>query len=290
MNKQTIESILGTGAALVLATLVAIAGSDGTARVGNISLFALCAVIAFAIQWLAFVPAYLGQTERFYDLVGSLTYLVVVACALSLSGHLDARAVLLAAMIAIWAVRLGQFLFRRVRADGFDRRFNRIKTDPARFFMTWTLQGLWVFLTLAAALAALSSASRQPLGWIAVLGCAMWCAGFAIEVIADQQKRAFRADPGNRGRFISNGLWAWSRHPNYFGEVLLWSGITIIALPTLAGWQWVTLISPIFVFVLLTRISGIPMLEARADKKWGNDAAYQTYKSQTPRFMLRPPR
>jgi len=289
MNRQTTESILGTAAALFLATLVAIAGSDGSARVGSVSLFALCAVIAFVIQWLAFVPAYLGQTERFYDLVGSLTYLTVVACALSLSGHLDARAVLLGGMVAIWAVRLGQFLFRRVHADGFDRRFNRIKTDAARFFMTWTLQGLWVFLTLAAALAALSSAGREPLGWVAAIGFAMWCSGFVIEVIADRQKRTFRADPENQERFISSGLWAWSRHPNYFGEVLLWSGVTVVALPVLSGWQWVTLISPVFVFILLTRVSGTPMLEARANKQWGNDADYQAYKSRTPAFMLRPP-
>ncbi len=289
MNDATTSSIVAIAAAILVAVLVAVAGSDGGARAGTVPVFALCGGIAFAIQWLAFVPAYVRQTEHFYDLTGSLTYLVTIACAVALSERIDGRTLLLAAMVCIWAIRLGLFLFRRIRKDGFDRRFDNIKPHPARFLMTWTLQGLWVFLTLAAALAAISSLHRQPLGWPAAIGSGLWAFGLAIEVIADRQKRAFRADPRNRERFIRSGLWAWSRHPNYFGEILLWIGVTIVALPVLSGWQWVTLISPLFVIVLLTRISGVPMLEARADRKWGDDPEYQAYKAQTPVLVLRPP-
>jgi len=155
--------------------------------------------------------------------------------------------------------------------------------------MTFTLQGLWVFLTLSCALAAITSAQPEPLGVVAAIGVALWLTGFAIEVVADQQKRAFRASPDNRAHFIRTGLWAWSRHPNYFGEITLWAGIALISVPALSGWQLVTLISPVFVYVLLTRISGIPLLESRAKKKWGADPEFQAYKARTPALWPRPP-
>lgn len=103
----------------------------------------------------------------------------------------------------------------------------------------------------------------------AMIGFLIWVFGFAFEVIANSQKRKFSADPQNKGRFIQTGLWSRSRHPNYFGEIMLWLGIAIIALPVLQGWQWVALISPVFVTLLLTRVSGVPMLEKKADTKWG---------------------
>jgi steroid 5-alpha reductase family enzyme len=101
-------------------------------------------------------------------------------------------------------------------------------------------------------------------------------------VAADAQKSRFSANPANKGRFIDTGLWRRSRHPNYFGEIVLWIGIAIAALPVLRGWQWVTIISPAFVTLLLTRVSGIPLLERRADEKWGGQADYEAYKKKTP--------
>jgi steroid 5-alpha reductase family enzyme len=111
-----------------------------------------------------------------------------------------------------------------------------------------------------------------------------------LEVISDQQKRTFRKNPENLDKFIVHGLWAWSRHPNYFGEILLWFGIAIIALPTLEGWRYITLISPLFVYLLLTRVSGLPMLESAANKKWGDNPKYLSYKKNTPLLVLRKPK
>lgn len=116
----------------------------------------------------------------------------------------------------------------------------------------------------------------------AVIGLLLWAIGFAIEVIADRQKSAFRADPANRDTFISTGLWSRSRHPNYFGEILLWIGVAVITLPVLQGWQWVGLVSPVFVALLITRVSGVPLLEAKAEAKWGDQADYQEYRRTTP--------
>lgn len=115
----------------------------------------------------------------------------------------------------------------------------------------------------------------------------LWAAGFAVEVIADRQKSRFRADDAHRGRFISTGLWSRSRHPNYFGEILLWIGVAVIALPVLQGWQWVGLVSPVFVAVLITRVSGVPLLEAKADAKWGGQPDYEEYKRTTPVLVPR---
>jgi steroid 5-alpha reductase family enzyme len=281
-------SIKGIVIALAIAAAIAIAGSSQSLSYRGLPVFALVALLAFAVQWLVFIPAYLSQSERYYDLTGSLTYLSVAALAVSVKG--DPRSMLLALLIAVWAVRLGSFLFLRIRDAGSDRRFDQIKPYFFRFLMTWTLQGLWVLLTAGAALAAMTSSVNVAIGPLAIFGLLVWLLGFGIEVVADRQKREFRRNPANTDKFIQHGLWAWSRHPNYFGEIVLWLGVAIIALPALSGWQYATLVSPLFVYLLLTRVSGIPALEAHAKKRWGDDPEYQTYLSSTPALMLRPPK
>ncbi len=277
------------GAAVAVGAVVSVAGSDGGARVGSVPVFALCGAAAFVINWVVFIPSNSASTEKFYDLTGSATYVTVTVVAVLLSAELDARAVIAAALVVVWALRLGSFLFGRIRREGRDGRFDQIKTNPVRFLMAWTVQGLWVLLTASAALVIITTSQRQNLGPVAYAGIALWVAGFAIEVVADRQKTAFRGDLTNEGRFITTGLWAWSRHPNYFGEILLWTGIAIMAVPILSGWQWIALISPVFVIVLLTRVSGIPMLEARSDQRWGDEEAYQAYKESTPVLVPKPP-
>ena len=205
-----------------------------------------------------------------------------------LSPVVDGRSILLLALVVIWTARLGTFLFRRIRKAGKDARLDEIKPSFIRFLNTWTLQGLWVTFTLAAALAAITATTRRELGLFSLIGFLIWVLGFAIEVAADTQKSRFRANPGNKGKFIHTGLWARSRHPNYFGEIVLWIGVAVIALPVLRGWQWVTLISPVFVFLLLTRVSGVPMLEKRAEEKWGGQEDYEAYKERTPVLIPRP--
>jgi steroid 5-alpha reductase family enzyme len=192
-------------------------------------------------------------------------------------------------MILVWSLRLGSFLFRRVKKHGGDGRFDKIKQDPMRFLMAWTVQALWVSFTAAAAWAAMSSGDKKSFGIVGALGLIVWIFGFGFEVIADQQKSKWRADPKNAGTFITGGLWDWSRHPNYFGEFMLWLGVAIMALPALQGWQHVTLLSPVFVFLLLTRVSGVPALELRSDKKWGGQDDYEDYKNRVPVFFPKPP-
>jgi steroid 5-alpha reductase family enzyme len=290
MTRAERNSMLALPVVLAVATAFAFAGSQGGASAGGVPVFALCVALAFVIQWLAFVPAYLLQTERFYDLAGSLTFVTVAIVAVVLGPPADARSYLLLAMVVVWAARLGSYLFRRIRATGADTRFDAIKPSFVRFLTTWTLQGLWVTLTLGAALAAMTAEVREGLSPLAVAGFAVWGFGLTVEVTADRQKRRFRADPANKGRFIRSGLWAWSRHPNYFGEIILWAGVALVAVPVLHGWQWATLISPVFVFLLITRVSGVPLLEKKADERWGGQADYEDYKARTPVLVPMPRR
>jgi len=281
--KKLIFILLAVGLPLGVATL---ANPAGLTLAGWPAMTAL-ALGAFAIQWLAFIPARLFQTERFYDLTGSITYIAVTLAAISAATAPSGAQWLIAIMIFIWAGRLGSFLFRRIHAAGGDQRFDHIKVSSSRFFVAWTLQGAWVVVTSCAALTAILSAEQTAVGVIYVMGAVMWVAGFVIEVMADQQKSRFRADPANAGRFINVGLWARSRHPNYFGEILLWAGIAVMAIPYLSGTQWVVMLSPLFVYALLTRISGIPTLVRRGQELWGDDPAYQTYVANTPRLLPR---
>ena len=281
--KKLIFILLAVGLPLGNATL---ANPKGLTLAGWPAMTAL-ALGAFGIQWLAFIPARLFETERFYDLTGSITYIAVTLAAISAATAPSGAQWLIAIMIFLWAGRLGSFLFRRIHAAGGDQRFDHIKMSSSRFFVAWTLQGAWVVMTSCAALTAMLSAEQAAVGAIYVIGAVMWLAGFAIEVIADQQKSRFRADPANDGRFINVGLWARSRHPNYFGEILLWAGIAVMAIPYLSGTQWVVMLSPLFVYALLTRISGIPTLVRRGLELWGDDPAYQAYVANTPRLLPR---
>lgn len=288
-ERSSTQAFVGIVIGVAVGAAMSWAGSDGGDRLGSVPVFALCGFLAFAINWLAFIPSAIAQTEHYYDLVGGITYITVTIVAVLLSTELDLRAAIVAGMVLAWSLRLATFLFRRISRAGKDSRFDTIKTRPVSFLMAWTIQGLWVLLTAAAALAVITGGNREPLGVIGYLGIAIWLAGFVIEVVADRQKSNFKADPANKGRFINVGLWAWSRHPNYFGEIVIWIGMAVIALPVLQGWQWAALISPVFVIFLLTKVSGVPMLEQKADERWGGQDDYEEYKRLTPVLVPKPP-
>jgi len=239
------------------------------------------------IQWLAFIPAFMLQTEKFYDLTGGFTYITVTIIAILFSPGRHARSLLLAGLVVICAARLGTFLFRRIQKAGKDVCFEEMKPSFFRFLNAWNIQGLWVVFTLSAALVAITTSVRKELSLFAIVGTLIWIFGFGFEVIADNQKSKFRAYSENKGKFIQNGLWSKSRHPNYFGEIVLWIGVAVIAMPVLRGWQWAAMISPIVVTFLLTRVSGVPMSEKSADEKWGGQEDYEAYKERTPVLIPR---
>ena len=247
-------------------------------------------MLAFLIQWVAYIPAYIFQTEKFYDLTGSLSYLTVIWFVFFSSNNLSGlniQNLIVVTLISIWAIRLGTFLFGRIHKDGEHKRFRTIKTSASQFFMTWTLQGMWVSICTMCAITAISSSQGIIANALFYLGLAFFIVGFAIEVVSDQQKSAFRAVPENKEKFITSGLWSKSQHPNYFGEILLWSAIALLSISSLNGTQYLTLISPIFTYVLLVYISGVRMLDDMGNKKWGHLEEYKEYKRNTPTLFLK---
>ncbi len=287
MTPRDRSSLFAIPVLVLLGALTALAGSQGGSCLGGFPVFGLCVALAYLIQWVVFLPSFLRQTEKLFDLTGSLTYLSLTGFALASSRDIDARAMLLSAMVAIWAARLGTFLYRRIQKAGKDDRFDELKPSFSRFLAVWTIQALWVTLTAAAALIGITTTVRAELDVWAAVGLVVWAIGFGTEVVADAQKSRFSANEANRGRFIQTGLWSRSRHPNYFGEITLWIGVLIVSVPVLEGWHWIALLSPVFVTLLLVRVSGIPLLEQKADQRWGGHADYEAYKKRTPVLIPR---
>lgn len=298
MSSEPNRSFKGAGKSLLIVVLATVLGLGfaylaglNSIAMGAYSAVFVCALAAFAVNWLAFMPSALAQKDTYYDTVGALTYLSVIGVAASNAWPLDTRAIVVAAMVGIWTIRLGSFLFSRIHASGgADQRFEKIKVNPPRFLVAWTLQAVWVIFTASAALVIITSQKTAPLDVFFWAGAAIWVIGFAFEVVADNQKRQFKNDPASKGKFIDTGLWAWSQHPNYFGEFTLWFGILVMAVPLLLGWSWLAVISPIFVYLLLTRVSGVNLLDGIAKERWGDDPAYQAYRKNTPVLFPRPPK
>ena len=282
---DTLKEYVTITIAVCISVLVALASAQGSLISGEYPVLFICLFIAFIIQWIVFIPSFYFSTERFYDLTGSITYMIVIVTALYhksefIGSRSDIRSLLIAGFVIIWALRLGSFLFLRVLKDKEDRRFSEWKKNFHQFLRVWTLQGLWVFLTSVAAVTAITSRKIIEPDLFLYIGSFLWVFGFLFESIADYQKRKFRSE--NKNKFIQSGLWSLSRHPNYFGEIVLWFGIALITFPTLVGPQYVSLISPLFVYLLLTRVSGVHILEKHADDTWGKKKDYKAYKEKTP--------
>ena len=262
--------------------------SFNSIELSGVNLVGHLLVMCFVIQWIAYIPAFLLKTEKFYDLTGSLTYIGTVLFALYATGsfqNLKLGNLIVGMAIIIWAVRLGSFLFMRIRKDKKDGRFDSIKTSFSQFFMTWTLQGMWVFICSSAAFIAIANPTGVVINSVFIFGLVIFIFGFAIEVLADNQKTAFRSIPENKDQFINEGLWARSRHPNYFGEITLWTGITVMGISTFEGMNYLAIFSPIFSYLLLVYVSGVRMLEYRGHKKWGHLDEYKDYKKNTPKLI-----
>ena len=269
----------------ILLSVLSFAISYGIAHLTGSVIVKNAVLLAYVIHWIAYIPAYIFQTEKFYDLTGSVTYLSVVwfvFLSTYQSISLNFGNLILVLLISIWTIRLGLFLFMRIHKAGEDKRFRTIKSSASQFFMTFTLSGLWVTLCSMCALVAISSPEGLVMNALTYVGIILFIIGFGIEIVADNQKTAFRSIEANKDSFITSGLWSKSRHPNYFGEVLLWFAIAVISYSSLEGLQLITLISPVFTYILLVYVSGVRMLEDMNDKKWADDEQYKSYKKNTP--------
>ena len=271
---------------VLIAFLVSLASSQNGVSYNNYPISIICMALSFIIHWLVFIPSYFYKTEKFYDITGTVAYLSILLTTAYLINLVNDEGILLRSIISIifvmiWAIRLGIFLFKRVIKVGEDKRFEHAKKSFSKFLMFFNISALWVFLTIVNVLTMIINNSDSVSDLFFIIGFSISIIGFIIEVVADMQKRKFRTNISNKGQFISSGLWSISRHPNYFGEMMIWVGMSFATIPILIGWQFITLISPIFVIFLLTKVSGINLLEASANDKWGADKNYQDYKDKT---------
>ena len=284
--KDNIKDLTAIVACILTAYFVANAATVEDALLYGIPVILFCAGVSFVVHWIVAIPSLVTSSEKYFDFTGMVATLLVVAAAmfalLSSGQHPSICSTIVAIFVSIWTLRLGTFLYKRIVKSGEDKRFREIKKSLPKFLMTWTLSALWVFLTTVNAVTIIVLNQQATLDLFFMAGFALWVLGFAFEAIADKQKKSFSEALENKDKFITLGLWSISRHPNYFGEIVLWTGIAIISLPLLSGWQFLTLVSPVFVYFLLTKISGLPFLEDKAEKKWGGDKDYLEYKNNTP--------
>jgi len=283
---ENLKDYIVTLVVLIVGSIIAVASSQDATYYKGYPPLLICMAVSFLIHWIIFIPSFINKTEKFFDITGTLGYISVLITssylAIRLSPDtLELRSLIVILFILTWTLRLGSFLFIRIIKSGADTRFDEVKKVFSKFLIWWSISALWVFLTSVNALTMIINNKKTPDDTCLYIGVILWLVGFIFEVVADEQKRRFNSNPNNSGKFITSGLWSISRHPNYFGEIVLWYGIAVITFPTLEGWQYLTLISPIFVTFLLLKVSGLNLLEQRAEDKWGKLESYKKYKEST---------
>ena len=227
-----------------------------------------------------FLHSYIYKTDIFFDLVGSLSFLSIGVISLLLIPNIDANQILVFFLLLFWSLRLGPFLFIRRLGANNDERLKEFFNSPLSLYFLWSMNSLWVFFTSLSMIIIFSSPNENEFGLIQWLGLIVWVTGYVIEVISDSQKTKF--NKFNKGKFINIGLWKYIRHPNYLGEIIIWVGIFIISLNYIHSLtSFLSILSPIFVFLLLRFITGVPQLEARGKEKWGHLDEYNSYKEKT---------
>jgi len=254
------------------------------------------------VQFCCFIVAAALQTEIFYDVSASLTYILCVLLTLR-SGGAGLRQKVNTGLVITWAMRLGSFLLWRIWKVGHDHRFNNVRNRPRVFAIFWGIQALWILIT-ALPVYALNGKKEETsdeeantkiprllrnLSWRDAIGWSAWVLGFVLQVAADSQKSAFHANPANAGHWTDVGLWRYARHPNYLGEMCMWWGIFLSCSGGLQGIEHLTGISPFFVSYLLLRVSGVPQLRKAGLKRYGHLPEYQEYLRKT-RLLVPLPR
>lgn len=238
-------------------------------------------VIALVINFVLFLIAFNRQSDKLTDFAYALSFMIVALTALTVSAHRSLAAIIAVVLVFAWGLRLGSYLVMRIRKVGHDKRFDELRGSFFDFLKFWLGQGFVAWLLLLPVLFMLSHNSK--ITGLLIFGVIVWLVGFIIEIFADNQKFQFIQNPVNKGKWIDKGLWHYSRHPNYFGEITIWAGMYLVAFSAMGPiGRLIGMVSPIAIFITLRFISGVPILEKGADKRWGHDAAYKKYKKVTP--------
>jgi len=259
--------------------------------------YILCLGVTVGLQLACFAVAAALQFDKITDLAGSLNFVVLAVLTLLLAEDIGARQIVVSCLVAVSRTELAAFLLYRVLQRGKDARFDTVRERPLVFLIFWVWQMLWVFVVSSSVIFINSAGhlASPTLSAADYVGWALFGLGFAVQVVADVQKYLFRADQANRRRVCDRGLWRFSRHPNFCGEVLLWIGVYVAGAPVFraAPVGWWTVASPLFTLAVLTLFTGIPQAEGQNAVRWYDggeaQAQYEVYFERTPPLWLLPP-
>jgi len=239
-------------------------------------------LIILVLQIIFFIYAAVKKTDKVTDLSYGLTFVITSLSIYFLNiEYSSIFKILLLATVVIWGLRLAIYLFVRIIKTGKDKRFDGVRENFKKFGSFWLLQAISIFVILLPTTNILISKDEMSLNWISYIGLGISVLGIVIESIADSQKFIFKSKKENKGKWVSTGLWKYSRHPNYLGEIMMWVGIFLYCLVYINGIGFITILSPIYITILLVAVSGIPTLESEYDKRYKGNNEYQEYKKHT---------
>ncbi|XP_067943337.1 uncharacterized protein [Watersipora subatra] len=241
-------------------------------------------IINYGIIAVAWVVAVILQTEKFFDLTATGTLVFLTCKSLQWGEAQYPRQYIQSACAVLWAIRLGSFLTIRVWRKGSEKGFDGVRDHPFKFLAAWIMLGVWTTCNIAPTFIQNIKTAKEPIGPLEYIGWSAWCIGFVTEWVADHQKTIFKSLPQNEDKFITEGLWRLCRHPNYFGESLMWTGLYLSAWSVLEGWEHLSIISPLFITLLTSQATGRQQ-EKQNMAKWGNDPKYLQYLSDTPYYI-----
>eukprot|EP01119_Soliformovum_irregulare_P019694 TRINITY_DN6296_c0_g1_i3.p1 TRINITY_DN6296_c0_g1~~TRINITY_DN6296_c0_g1_i3.p1 ORF type:complete len:295 (+),score=45.10 TRINITY_DN6296_c0_g1_i3:72-956(+) len=242
----------------------------------------ICLIVSIVYQLLFYLPAAICKFDKVTDLAYGSNFVLVAILTLIFGETFFVRKIIATVAVSVWGLRLIGYLFYRITKIGRDERFDGTRDKPIRFFIWFMLQFIGVWL-ISLPLILLNSSQINPhFQWNDYFGWTLWLIGFLFEVVGDQQKSSYRSDPTNKDHWCDVGLWRYSRHPNYFGEICCWWGIFATSASVLHTWQFFSVIGPAFITLLIMFGSGIPTTEKSTDRKYGKIPEYREWKRRTP--------
>jgi steroid 5-alpha reductase family enzyme len=244
-------------------------------------------ILIYMAVW--FIVAQILRRNDIADIAWGAGFILVAITAMIVSEGMVTRSLLVVFLVTLWGIRLAIHIYKRNRGKPEDPRYRKWREEWGRhavirtLFQLFFLQGLLIVI-ISLPVTFIIMYGQDPFGILDALGVCIWLAGFLFEVIGDYQLAQYKRDPAHKGQIMTGGLWTYTRHPNYFGEVVLWWGIYIVALSVTKGWA--TILGPLTITFLILKVSGIPLLE----EKYKENEDFRAYKRRTSAFFPLPPR